>query len=356
MVESQRDAALDYLQFLTTNSTATGCSPSRRTTAAKANVARAVARNRASRQADRLLQPEAAEAKRAPTCRSCSRCAASSRSGRARPGVHADPEPALLRAQIESPRRSTCSVAAELAGSRTKSCSSSILRSTAGSPIPMARTRCWCPWIASAKFTERRAAAARATRPRRLPPRAQGRHARRHRRQVRRIDRRDQDSNKIRGTLIRPGQDLLITAAPTRHGACEQPRDCIARSAACLARSRDKTRRASRRHAVEHRALAWRDDGEHREQQRPARATTRSRSARCCRFRRTTTLASADAQAVDDALHDLHGAPGRHAVAHRHAVPRHLTDLLGWNGLNTRSMIKPGQRLVMYVAERSAGI
>jgi hypothetical protein len=33
-----------------------------------------------------------------------------------------------------------------------------------------------------------------------------------------------------------------------------------------------------------------------------------------------------------------------------------LTDLLGWNELSSRSIIKPGQRLVMYVANRRAGI
>ena len=33
-----------------------------------------------------------------------------------------------------------------------------------------------------------------------------------------------------------------------------------------------------------------------------------------------------------------------------------LADLLGWNDLDSRSVIKPGQRLVMYVADRRAGI
>ena len=30
-----------------------------------------------------------------------------------------------------------------------------------------------------------------------------------------------------------------------------------------------------------------------------------------------------------------------------------LSDLLGWNDLTSRSVIKPGQRLVMYVADRA---
>jgi hypothetical protein len=34
-----------------------------------------------------------------------------------------------------------------------------------------------------------------------------------------------------------------------------------------------------------------------------------------------------------------------------------LTDLLGWNNLTKRSVIKPGQRLVMYLDDRRrAGI
>ena len=33
-----------------------------------------------------------------------------------------------------------------------------------------------------------------------------------------------------------------------------------------------------------------------------------------------------------------------------------LSDLLGWNDLTKRSVIKPGQRLVMYVADQRAGI
>ena len=33
-----------------------------------------------------------------------------------------------------------------------------------------------------------------------------------------------------------------------------------------------------------------------------------------------------------------------------------LADLLGWNDLTKRSVIRPGQRLVMYVPDRRAGI
>jgi LysM repeat protein len=33
-----------------------------------------------------------------------------------------------------------------------------------------------------------------------------------------------------------------------------------------------------------------------------------------------------------------------------------LSDLLGWNKLSTASVIKPGQRLVMHVTDRRAGI
>jgi membrane-bound lytic murein transglycosylase D len=33
-----------------------------------------------------------------------------------------------------------------------------------------------------------------------------------------------------------------------------------------------------------------------------------------------------------------------------------ITDLLGWNGLDMSNIIKPGQRLVMYVDSRRSGI
>jgi membrane-bound lytic murein transglycosylase D len=41
-------------------------------------------------------------------------------------------------------------------------------------------------------------------------------------------------------------------------------------------------------------------------------------------------------------------------IAHKFSI--RLSDLLGWNDLNSRSVIKPGQRLVMYVANQRAGI
>jgi membrane-bound lytic murein transglycosylase D len=70
----------------------------------------------------------------------------------------------------------------------------------------------------------------------------------------------------------------------------------------------------------------------------------------------TTTLAAADAQAVDtrSTTYVVRRGDTLSRIATKFRV--RLTDLLGWNDLNSRSVIKPGQRLVMYVAERRAGI
>ena len=73
-------------------------------------------------------------------------------------------------------------------------------------------------------------------------------------------------------------------------------------------------------------------------------------------IRGTTTLAAADAQAVEtrSTTYVVRRGDTLSRIATRFRV--RLSDLLGWNGLNKRSMIKPGQRLVMYVAEQRAGI
>jgi membrane-bound lytic murein transglycosylase D len=71
----------------------------------------------------------------------------------------------------------------------------------------------------------------------------------------------------------------------------------------------------------------------------------------------TTTLAATDAsEAVDtrSTTYVVRRGDTLSRIASKFRV--RLSDLLGWNGLNSRSMIKPGQRLVMYVADQRAGI
>ena len=111
-----------------------------------------------------------------------------------------------------------------------------------------------------------------------------------------------------------------------------------------------QARRASRRHAVEHRADARREHGEPR---RPATACRRNDTlavGQVLSIPGTTTLASTDADAVGtrSTTYVVRRGDTLSRIANKFRV--RLSDLLGWNDLNSRSVIKPGQRLVMYVA------
>jgi membrane-bound lytic murein transglycosylase D len=70
----------------------------------------------------------------------------------------------------------------------------------------------------------------------------------------------------------------------------------------------------------------------------------------------TTTLAAADSDAVEtrSTTYVVRRGDTLSRIAHKFRV--RLSDLLGWNSLHPRSVIMPGQRLVMYVADRRAGI
>ena len=161
------------------------------------------------------------------------------------------------------------------ASCRRKRCSRSTPRSITGSRIPMARTTCSCPSITKARLTEAVAA---------LPP------EKRVRVVYHRVRPGDtlggiadkygvsvavlRATNKIRGTLIHPGQDLLIAAAPTGMGAQFAAEPDVASKRAAAQHFR-QARRASRRHAVEHRAVARREHRPPRKQQRPLKRTAR---------------------------------------------------------------------------------
>jgi membrane-bound lytic murein transglycosylase D len=69
----------------------------------------------------------------------------------------------------------------------------------------------------------------------------------------------------------------------------------------------------------------------------------------------TATLASADTSSVSQSMtYVVRSGDTLSRIAGKFRV--RLKDLLGWNELNSRSVIKPGQRLVMYVENRRAGI
>jgi membrane-bound lytic murein transglycosylase D len=70
----------------------------------------------------------------------------------------------------------------------------------------------------------------------------------------------------------------------------------------------------------------------------------------------TAQLASADNSSVErSTTYVVRNGDSLWTIASKFRV--RLTDLLGWNNLSKRSVIKPGQRLVMYVDDRRrAGI
>jgi membrane-bound lytic murein transglycosylase D len=161
-------------------------------------------------------------------------------------------------------------------------------------------------------------------------------------------------SNKIHGTLIRPGQDLLITAAPTGMGS--------ATNTLTASLDRPTARNTSDKHIVRRGDTLWsiaRSHGVTMESIASSNGLSSDDTlavGQVLSIRGTTTLASTDAQSIDtrSTTYVVRRGDTLSHIATKFSV--RLSDLLGWNGLNSRSMIKPGQRLVMYVAEQRAGI
>jgi membrane-bound lytic murein transglycosylase D len=160
-------------------------------------------------------------------------------------------------------------------------------------------------------------------------------------------------ANKIRGTLIRPGQDLLITAAPTGMGA---PTSTL--KAALAERA---PRNASDKHIVRRGDTLWSIARSHGVTMESIVSNNGLSSddtlavGQVLSIAGTTTLASADAE-VDtrSTTYVVRRGDTLSRIATKFRV--RLSDLLGWNDLTKRSVIKPGQRLVMYVADQRAGI
>jgi peptidoglycan lytic transglycosylase D len=161
-------------------------------------------------------------------------------------------------------------------------------------------------------------------------------------------------ANKIRGTLIRPGQDLLITAAPTGMAPAASMRT--------VSLDAPSPRNTSDKHIVRRGDTLWsiaRSHGVTLESIVSSNGLSSDDTlavGQVLSIRGTTTLAATGAQAVDtrSTTYVVRRGDTLSRIASKFRV--RLSDLLGWNNLNSRSMIKPGQRLVMYVAARSAGI
>lgn len=166
-------------------------------------------------------------------------------------------------------------------------------------------------------------------------------------------------SNRIRGTMIHPGQDLLITAAPRGMDARSE-----ARATAQLVdlETEPSIRASSGRHVVRRGETLWSISRRHGvSMDRLANTNGLPRNGtlsvgQVLAIPGTTTLASTDAGTVSSrsTTYVVRAGDTLSRIATRFRV--RLSDLLGWNALTSRSVIKPGQRLVMYVLDQRAGI
>lgn len=160
-------------------------------------------------------------------------------------------------------------------------------------------------------------------------------------------------ANRIRGTVIHPGQDLLVTAAPrgmdTRVAALDsEPQAAPRRSSSGkhVVRRGDTLWSIARTHSVTMDRLAT-SNGLQRD-------STLS-VGQVLSIPGTATLASTNAGPVSDpTTYVVRRGDTLSRIANKFRVS--ISDLLGWNSLKSTSVIKPGQRLVMYRNDRRAGI
>jgi membrane-bound lytic murein transglycosylase D len=158
-------------------------------------------------------------------------------------------------------------------------------------------------------------------------------------------------TNKIRGTLIHPGQDLLIAAAP-RSGDAK----FVAESAAVEPEPIRAV--SSGKHRVRRGDTLWSIAKAHGVSlDRLATTNGLSRNGtlsigQTLKIPGTATLASNNVASVSPSAvtYIVRAGDTLSRIASRFRVS--ISDLLGWNSLGS-SMIKPGQRLVMYVNARS---
>jgi membrane-bound lytic murein transglycosylase D len=163
-------------------------------------------------------------------------------------------------------------------------------------------------------------------------------------------------ANKMRGNTIHPGRDLLIASAPAGMEAQVE-----ARMTAALA---EDTQRSKARHVVRRGDTLWsiaRTHGVTMDELADKNGLARNGKlsvGQVLSIPGTTTLASTDSsEAVSSRsmTYIVRAGDTLSHIASKFSV--RLSDLLGWNDLTPRSVIKPGQRLVMYVPDgRHAGI
>ncbi|MFL6549919.1 MAG: LysM peptidoglycan-binding domain-containing protein [Povalibacter sp.] len=162
-------------------------------------------------------------------------------------------------------------------------------------------------------------------------------------------------ANKIKGTMIHPGQDLLVTAAPRGM----EVRVAMMDDSAPVARKRNSV---SGKHVVRRGDTLWSIAREHSVSMDRLATTNGLNSdttlsvGQVLNIPGTATLAStnADAVAAQSTTYVVRKGDTLSRIASKFRVT--IADLLGWNSLKPSAVIKPGQRLVMYRSERRAGI
>ncbi len=161
-------------------------------------------------------------------------------------------------------------------------------------------------------------------------------------------------SNKLSGTTIHPGQDLLVTAAPRgmeTRVAYNEPAPGTARrsksSGKHVVRRGDTLWSIARAHSITMDSLA-NSNGLQR--------NSTLAIGQVLAIPGTATLASTDAGAIaaEPTTYVVRSGDTLSRIASKFSV--RMSDLLGWNSLSKSSIIRPGQRLVMYRSGHRAGI
>ncbi|PZN32506.1 MAG: lytic transglycosylase [Proteobacteria bacterium] len=154
-------------------------------------------------------------------------------------------------------------------------------------------------------------------------------------------------ANNLRGSLIHPGQDLLVTPAPgvtaatTQRVASATP--VRSASGRHVVRRGDTLWGIARRHGVSLDSLASHNGLSRQDTLSIGQVLNIPGAA-------ATTLASTN-PAGEAVTYVVRSGDTLSSIANRFRV--RLADLLGWNDLDSSNIIRPGQRLVMYVENRN---
>ena len=162
-------------------------------------------------------------------------------------------------------------------------------------------------------------------------------------------------ANKLKSTMIHPGQDLLITTSPRSIDG----RVAMIDDDAPVVRKRSS---GSGKHVVRRGDTLWSIARDYRVSMENLASTNGIRRdstlavGQVLRIPGTATLASTNADTItaQPTTYVVRKGDTLSRIATKFRVT--MSDLLGWNSLKATSVIKPGQRLVMYRADRRAGI